>query len=195
MNWPQRLIVTGTDTGVGKTIVAAVLTKLLKATYFKPIQTGDDCDSKTVQRLTGCDYIEPVYRLKAPLSPLAAARLENKVIEFEKLQAPKIEPLVVEGAGGVLVPITKGKTMLGLFRQMDLPIIVVARGNLGTLNHTLLTVKTLQNQGLNVHSIVISGKHVDQNGQILEELAAIPVYHMPLVDLTQPLNVSLNRIN
>ncbi len=185
-NWPKQLIVTGTDTGIGKTIVAALLAKALNATYFKPIQTGDDCDSQTVSTLTGCRIIEPVYRLKAPLSPLAAMRLENKVIDFDKLHIPDAIPLIVEGAGGVMVPITEDKMMLDLFQDINIPIVVVARGQLGTLNHTLLTVNCLQKAGLSVHAIIISGKHYDNNGQLLQELTNIPVYHLPKLALNKP---------
>ena len=174
--------VTGTDTGVGKTLVSAVLVKLLEhknPLYLKPLQTGAliadgvraSEDITTVNQLTGQHFIEEescFELLDAPLAPFAAAKLENKTIDFDALTTwtkqhkSKDVPLIIEGAGGVMVPITKDKLMIDLMSACGLPVIVVARPSLGTINHTLLTLEALQRRMIPIAGFVISDNLGDE---------------------------------
>lgn len=150
----MRVFITGTDTGVGKTTVARYLCNLWKADYFKPIQTGLEKDSDQMPEET---FIHPeVYHFKAPLSPHAAASKEGKEINLQRIQIPQGDRLIVEGAGGVLVPLNKTHLMIDLIKHLGLPVIIVSRNQLGTINHTLLTLKALQD--VPVLGIVLSGE-------------------------------------
>jgi dethiobiotin synthetase len=161
-------VVTGTDTGIGKTVFAAALTGGLAAHYWKPVQSGlaDGADGDTVARLSGAprDHILPeAYRLTQPLSPHRAAEMDGVLIDQARLALPPHRPLVVEGAGGVLVPVTRGINFADVFAWWGLPVIVVARTGLGTINHTLLTVEALRARGVRVHGIAFVGDANDDN--------------------------------
>lgn len=154
------VFVTGTDTGVGKTLVSAWLTQGWKATYWKPIQSGfpPDDDADEVKRLTGCVTLPSVVRLRAPLSPHEAARREGRNIAVQDFSLPDIpDLLVVEGAGGVLVPLNDREMMVDLIVALGLPVVIAARGTLGTVNHTLLTLEALRARRVPVLGIVFSG--------------------------------------
>src|SRR3990167_2683622 len=134
--------ITGTDTGVGKTMVSAALLYILKGCYWKPIQTGiadESTDIETVRMLTGLSeqYFSPsVYCLQASLSPYHAAQHENRSIDLVQCNLPSNrEPLLIEGAGGVFTPINEQETMLDWIAQFKLPVIIVSRGTLVTINH------------------------------------------------------------
>lgn len=164
---PNGYFVTGTDTGVGKTVVAAILTLGLEAEYWKPVQSGVDgpaglsTDSECVARWTGlpAERLHPeAYRLALPASPHLSAAREGVRIRLARLNLPAIRrPLVVEGAGGVLVPLNGRKLMVDLMVQLRLPVIVVARASLGTINHTLLSLEALRARRLAVAGVVVNG--------------------------------------
>jgi dethiobiotin synthase len=166
-----RCFVTGTDTDVGKTVVAAGLVAgLLRSgptRYWKPIQSGieQSDDTTTVAALTGVDastFPAPVYRLRAPLSPHLAAAREARTIERAPLQeaARRVvaEPgsLVVEGAGGLLVPLAPGFLVADLVGQLGLPVVIVAHDRLGAINHTLLTVEACRRRGIAVLGVLLN---------------------------------------
>jgi len=163
------VFVTGTDTAVGKTLVTAAIARTLAANgarvaIFKPLQTGTidgDDDARDAARLSGCDAFTGVA-LADPLAPSVAAGLagvdicaESIVSRFREL-SDDYDAVVVEGAGGLLVPIDRDTTMAELARTLDLPVVVVARPALGTLNHTALTVEVARARGLRVEGVVIS---------------------------------------
>jgi dethiobiotin synthetase len=157
-----RYVVTGTDTGVGKTVVAAGIAGHLHAAYWKPVQAGldEETDSEAVRRLTqGRARVLPEgYRLVTPCSPHEAARIDGLRIDPAKLALPRgDEPLVVEGAGGALVPLSDDLLYADMFALWGLPVIVVARTTLGTINHSLLTVEALRARGVVVAGVVFSG--------------------------------------
>jgi dethiobiotin synthetase len=159
----RGFLITGTDTGVGKTVVAAGLAGHLRARYWKPIQAGldEESDSDTVRRLTaGRAHVLPEgYRLATPCSPHEAARLDGVWIEGASLPLPVGDgPLVVEGAGGVLVPINEATLAIDLFAGWGLPAILVARTALGTINHSLLSLEALRARDIEVAGIVFSGE-------------------------------------
>lgn len=155
-------VVTGTDTGIGKTIFSAALTGALQAHYWKPVQAGldDGADRDHVARLAGvpADHILPeAYRLNTPCSPHRAAEIDGVVIDLARLALPDARPLVVEGAGGALVPVTRGTTYADVFAWWNLPVIVLARTALGTINHSLLTFEALRARGVAIHGVAFVG--------------------------------------
>lgn len=160
----MRFTVTGTDTDVGKTVFSAALTGHLRALYWKPVQAGLEggSDRETVSRLSGlgpdCTLPE-AYRLNTPCSPHQAAAIDGVEIGMARLALPPVAgPLVVEGAGGVMVPIAPGKFMVDLFVLWGLPVVLAARTSLGTINHTLLSLEALRARGLTVHGVAFIGE-------------------------------------
>ena len=183
----QQFFVTGTDTDVGKTIACAWLCLKLQAAYWKPIQSGaDTClDTETVTTLTqgaGLPIIPSTYVFQAPFSPHLAAALEGQEVNLQTLALPTTDPLIVEGAGGVLVPLNHKKLMIDLIDQLKLPTIVVARTAVGTINHTLLTLEALRTRQIPVRGIILSGPENNDNLWSIETYGHVPVIgHLPLL--------------
>lgn len=169
----QQYIVTGIGTDVGKTVVSAILSEALKATYWKPIQAGDldNSDSIKVNKWTtdNVTVLEEKYRLKSPMSPHAAAKIDGIEIQIADIQKPEIEGnLILEGAGGLMVPINqKGDTYLDVFEQLKLPVIVVSRNYLGSINHTLMTIEMLQHREITIKGIIFSGASNEESESII----------------------------
>ncbi|WAT16700.1 dethiobiotin synthase [Aurantiacibacter sp. MUD11] len=155
-------IVTGTDTDVGKTVFAAGLAQALCAAYWKPAQAGleGETDSRAVARLAPAALVLPeAYRLETPCSPHEAARIDGVEIADDALTLPQSErPLVVEGAGGVLVPYREDLLAADLFARWNLPAIVVARTALGTISHTLMSLEALRARGIAVAGVAFIGE-------------------------------------
>lgn len=154
------LFITGIGTDVGKTVAAAVITKALEADYWKPAQCGDldNSDSIKIGRLTGLNTLPEAYRLQAPMSPHAAAELEGVELSIDDIELPKSDnTIVVEGAGGVMVPFNSKETYLDVMVKLNLPVVLVTRHYLGSINHTMLSWKVLREAGLNVVALVVSG--------------------------------------
>ena len=152
-------IVTGTDTGIGKTVFSAGLTARLKAVYWKPVQAGleVETDSQTVARLSGQPVLPEAYRLKLPASPHIAAAAEGVAIDDTVLTLPPQRPLVIEGAGGLMVPLNDPATWLDVFARWQVPVILCARTTLGTINHSLLSIAALRATGVPLHGVVFIG--------------------------------------
>ncbi len=175
----QGLIVTGTDTDVGKTVFAAALTGALGATYWKPIQCGlaDGGDSERVRALSGLppDRIHPeVYRLNMAASPHRAAEAEGVEISITKLELPKIEgPLVVEGAGGLMVPVNRQTLTIDVFASWRLPVVLVARTALGTINHSLLSIEALNGRNIPILGIAFVGDENPDTERTIAEMGNV----------------------
>ncbi len=158
----KRIFVTGISTDVGKTIASAILTEALEADYWKPIQAGDleHSDSHKIKELVSNKKTvihQNSYALKTPMSPHAAADIDGISIEIETINEPKTKNhLVIEGAGGLLVPINRQQTILDII-QPHYKVVVVARHYLGSINHSLLTIGWLQQRGFDI-SILFSGQ-------------------------------------
>jgi len=164
MNGP-RIIVTGTDTGVGKTVFAAGLTGALGASYWKPIQAGRDPDGGTdalrvaaLARLSPDRVLPEAYCLDTPCSPRLAAEIDGVTIEPERLVIPgRTGALVIEGAGGVHCPVTRTVTYADVFARWQAPVVLVARTALGTINHSLLSLEALRARRIPVIGIAFVG--------------------------------------
>lgn len=187
----RGVFVTGTDTGVGKTVVAACLVHRWRAEYWKPIQTGladEEGDSPTVARLAHPLHIHPpLYALAAPLSPEAAAARAAVSIDFDAFRLPAGDaPLVVEGAGGVLVPLGGGRSMADLIGRLGLPVVLVARSTLGTINHTLLSLEALAARDCRVMGVVLVGPDAAENAAAIARLGHARILgclpRLPVVD-------------
>lgn len=156
-------IVTATDTDVGKTVFAAALAQALHGYYWKPVQAGfsDGTDSETVARLSGLPperILPEAYRLRLPASPHLAAAAEDIKIDPDALQPPGCDaPLIIEGAGGVLVPLSKDRLFADVFARWGIPVILCARTRIGTINHCLLSIEALRARRIPVHGIAFIG--------------------------------------
>lgn len=170
------IVVTGTDTDVGKTVFAAALTGALGASYWKPVQAGTDdgTDRQRVARLAGIapERILPeAYALATPFSPHRAAEIDGVTIDLDRLTLPEVEgPLVVEGAGGVLVPIVGRTTFGDLFARWQRPVVLVARTALGTINHSLLSIEALRARGVPLIGIAFIGDSVPDSEETIVRL-------------------------
>ncbi len=177
----QGFFVTGTDTDVGKTLVSAWLMTHLDALYWKPVQAGSEpeTDSMTVRRLAGisADRILPeAYLLPEAIAPHEAARRAGVTIDMAKLEAPATDRLlIVEGAGGLLVPLTDTDYVIDLAAELHLPLILVARSTLGTINHTLLSIEALRRRGLPLAGVVINGPETPHNRAAIERYGEVNV--------------------
>jgi len=193
---PERFFITGTDTGIGKTTVAALLCAALDAIYWKPIQTGsrEGTDRRTVMRLAQLPSSRTVpenYIFSPPVSPHLAAQRAGVRIELRKIKMPLLparQNLIVEGAGGVLVPINDNQLMIDLMHQLKLPVLLVARTSLGTINHTLLSLAALRTARLRIQGVIMVG-----SPDRLENRRAIDHYgRAPVIGLV-PFLKTLNR--
>jgi dethiobiotin synthetase len=185
-------IVTGTDTDVGKTVFAAALTAHLDGWYWKPVQAGldDGGDAQRVARLSGLapDRILPeAYRLTTPCSPHRAAAIDGVELDFDRLALPEPRPLVVEGAGGVLVPLTDSVLMADLFADWALPAIIVARTTLGTINHTLLSIEALRARGIAIWGVAFVGEGNADSEQTICRIGKVRhLGRLPVLDPLEP---------
>jgi malonyl-CoA O-methyltransferase len=170
----RGVFVTGTDTDVGKTVVSAWLVRALDADYWKPVQAGLDgeTDSDVVLRLAGLAPARihaSAYRLEAPLSPHEAARREGVRIDLSRFELPASpRPIVVEGAGGLLVPLNDRALIADLIARLGLPAVLVARSTLGTINHTLLSLEALRARRIPCLGVVINGPPNAANRKAIE---------------------------
>jgi len=179
----QRYFITGTDTGVGKTVLSALLCAALDACYWKPIQTGTDegMDSRRVAELAELpeERIFPeVYRFRQPVSPHLAARWAGERIKLKNIEIPEAAPgaaLIIEGAGGVLVPMNEREFMVDLMRQFKMPVLLAARSTLGTINHTLLSLAALGRAEVEVAGVVMIGELNAHNREAIEEYGRVRV--------------------
>lgn len=176
----MSVVVTGTDTGIGKSVFAAALTGALCAAYWKPVQSGleEGEDSDTVALLSGASrdrIIPPAYRLRTPCSPHRAAEIDGVEISPDRLTVPATgEALVIEGAGGVLVPLTRDLLYADLFARWRLPTVLVARTALGTINHSLLSLEALRSRGVPLLGIAFVGDANEDSEATICALGSIP---------------------
>lgn len=188
-----RIIVTGTDTGIGKTVFAAGLTALLDGIYWKPVQSGieEETDSEIVARLVGLspDRVLPeAWRLKEPQSPHRAAECDGVEIDAEALDLPATgQPLVVEGAGGLMVPLNRRTLYIDVFARWAAPVALCARTGLGTINHTLLSIEALRRRSVPLLGVAFIGDEMTDTQRTIAEMGNVRVLgRLPRLDPLTP---------
>jgi dethiobiotin synthetase len=160
----RKLFVTGIGTDVGKTVVAAILTEALEADYWKPVQAGDldNSDTMKVKALVSNSntmFHSESYRLTEPMSPHAAAEIDKVSIDLNALEVPETNnTLIIEGAGGLMVPLNDDDLIIDLIARLDAEVILVSQNYLGSINHTILSIEVLQKRGLRVMGIIFNGE-------------------------------------
>ena len=175
----HQYIVAGISTEIGKTVVSAILCEALKADYWKPVQAGelDRTDTDKVRQWVSNPYSQfhpEAYRLKHPMSPHAAAALEGIRIDPQKLILPDTTwPLIVELAGGLMVPLTEDFLNIHLIQQLGLPVILVANYYLGSINHTLLSIEGLKQYDIPIKGIIFNGEKVETTFEVIQEYAKV----------------------
>ena len=168
-----KFIICGTDTDIGKTLISSFFVKGLNSFYWKPIQSGieSQTDSQTVEKLAQVSkekIIKEAYVFTKPLSPHWAAEIDQKTINFDTLRLPKVKgSLIVETAGGLMVPITRNFLQIDQIKQWNLPVILVCKSSLGTLNHTLLSIEALKRRNIEILGLVVNGEK-----QLIENVSA-----------------------
>ncbi len=187
---PQRYIVTGIGTDVGKTVVSAILTEKLQADYWKPIQAGLPKDADTVQSLISNNrsVIHPEkFVLQTPASPHDAARQDGVTITLPDLSLPETRNhLIIEGAGGIMVPLNEKITFLDVFKQWQLPVILVSRHYLGSINHTLMSIQVLQSENIPLKGIVFVGDENPATENVILEMTQVK--YLGRIDYFESLN-------
>jgi len=182
------IVVTGTDTDVGKTVFAAALTNAMNAYYWKPVQAGldDGGDARLVERLgvPAARILPNAYALNTPCSPHRAAEIDGIEIDPYTLQPPTVEgSLIVEGAGGALVPVTRSRVFADLFAQWQAPVVVVARTTLGTINHSLLTIEALRTRGVPIMGVAFVGDAVPYSEKTICDMGGVRrLGRLPMLD-------------
>jgi dethiobiotin synthetase len=179
----KSIFVTGTDTNVGKTVLSALLVAALDATYWKPIQTGacEGTDRQAVMNYAGIPEertLPESYCFDPPVSPHLAAAAAGVKIDLARIQAPEFaagKRIIVEGAGGILVPVNDSEFMLDLARMLAVPVLIASRTTLGTINHTALTARAVKCAGIAVTGVVMIGDRSRENERSIEQFAAVPI--------------------
>jgi dethiobiotin synthetase len=182
-SFPQQIFVTGTDTNVGKTVVSAILTLGLGAAYWKPIQSGLEptTDTDYVQRVTQLDsshFLSERFLLPEPLSPHASAAIAGIQLHLSDFQLPlgyEKPHLIIEGAGGLLVPLNQQDLMIDLIQLLNLPVCLVARSSLGTINHTLLSIQALRQAEIPILGVILNGTKNQINREAIAHYGKVAI--------------------
>jgi dethiobiotin synthetase len=197
----MNYFITAIDTNIGKTLISSVLVQKLGFDYWKPIQSGleSPTDTETVQSLvkrTDVTFHTERFRLNQPLSPHNAAELDNISIKLTDFNLPTNRNLIIEGAGGVMVPLNyEGDTMLDLMRTFPCEIIIVSKNYLGSINHTLMTCNVLKNAGLTVKGLIFSGERNKSSEKVIQIVSNLPIlgYIPTLTDINKEVIDQLSR--
>ncbi len=177
----KKYFVTGIGTDVGKTVVAAMLTEALEADYWKPVQAGDlhNSDTIKVQNLisnTTTKFHQEAYALNEPMSPHAAARIDGIKVMLDEIKTPETSNnLIVEGAGGLMVPLNDEDLIIDLIKHLSLEVILVSQNYLGSINHTILSIDALVNRGIPVKGIVFNGPENKETESFILNYSNLPV--------------------
>jgi dethiobiotin synthetase len=192
----QQYFITGIGTGIGKTITSAIITEKLKADYWKPIQSGDlaQSDSMTIESLISNNQTvihRETYRLTQPLSPHLSAKIDGIEIELNNFQLPKTNNnLIVEGAGGLMVPLNGKELILDLIKHLNIEVILISQHYLGSINHTLLTINTLNQHNIVIKGIIFNGEeNFESQSYILNYTGVKHLGNIPTLKNIDKLNV------
>jgi dethiobiotin synthetase len=175
----HTLFVTGIGTEVGKTIISSVLVQALNADYWKPVQAGDldDTDSHKIERYSDAAKIHPEgFRLNTPMSPHAAAAIDGIEISLDDFHIPETDNhLIIEGAGGLYVPLNDKDCVIDLLAKMQIPVVLVSRNYLGSINHTLLSINALKERNVPIFGVIFNGKSTPTTEEIIERMTGVKV--------------------
>lgn len=181
----KGFFITGTDTNVGKTFFSSILIQKFNYDYWKPIQTGKNLENDTLHIEKNTKTIKnrfhkPIYSFIKPLSPHLASNYEKKSINMKKIKKPRSHrPLIIEGVGGILVPLNKKDLLINLIKKFKFPVIVVSKSILGTINHTLMTLEILKKSKINIFGVILNKvknkKEGDENAKSIEKFGNIKV--------------------
>jgi dethiobiotin synthase len=194
MSYPERLFVTGTDSEIGKTVVSSILVAGLEASYWKPVQAGKEpiTDTEFVKEHTGLPgnhFYSETYQLSSPISPYAAAEIDGFEIDLSRFKTPKYYQghLIVEGTGGLIVPLNREKFIIDLIQELHLPVLLVGKTDLGTLNHTLLSLEALRARHIQVWGVVLVGEKNHSNEEAIIRYGNIDrLFHLGILDNFNP---------
>ncbi len=177
----KNIIILGTDTDIGKTFISALLCRKFKLSYFKPIQCGQPKDRDYIEKFSPkTPIINSHFEFTHPMSPDQASKLESKKIHLDQLPAPTENSILIELAGGLMVPLNPRKTQLDLLKKWHPPCLLVTSSRLGTLNHTLMTAKILQDNHIACRGLILNGPPHPENTQSLKEHSPFPIIeHIP----------------
>jgi dethiobiotin synthetase len=171
--------ITGIGTDIGKTVISAILVEKLNAEYWKPIQAGNlnNSDSIFIKNQTNCKTIHSErFQLTQPMSPHAAAKIDNIKIQLSDFEIPlTTNPLIIEGAGGLMVPINENELVLDLIKYLDIKVIIISKNYLGSINHSLLTIEVLQKNNIKIKGLIFNGDSNPETEHIIQKLSDIPI--------------------
>ena len=193
----HKFIICGTDTDVGKTLISAFFVRGLQSFYWKPIQSGieTETDSQSILRLTGIQkekILKEAYIFNKPVSPHWAAEIDGKKVDLNLLNLPLIHStLIVETAGGLMVPITRNFLQIDQIQKWNLPVIIVCRSSLGTLNHTLLSIEALKKRNIKILGLIVNGEKHRDNPKTLHEFSKLPI----IAEFPKLINVDKNNLD
>ena len=192
-----KFIICGTDTDIGKTLISTFLVRGLNSFYWKPIQSGigTETDSEFVYRLSRVNknkILKEAYKFTEPVSPHWAAEIDKNLIQKKFLNLPEVSSnLIVETAGGLMVPLTRDFLQIDQIKIWELPVIIVCRSSLGTLNHTLLSIEALRKRNIKILGLIINGKKHLDNPKTLREFSGIPIIaEFPYLE-----NINVNQLD
>ena len=177
----KKFFITGTDTSVGKTLFCSILMDKFLYDYWKPIQTGNKNDNDTIYIKKICKipsnrFYKPAFSFRKSLSPHQAAKYENVSINLNNIKKPITNnPLIIEGIGGILVPLNNKNLIIDLIKKLKFPVIIVSRSTLGTINHTLMTIKILRQNKIKIYGVVLNGVMNKKNAQSIEHFGKVKV--------------------
>jgi dethiobiotin synthetase len=191
----KSYFVTGIGTDVGKTIASAVLCELLQADYWKPIQSGSETDKSQIKNLVNSPITihKEKFHLTQPLSPHAAANIDKVQIELKDFSLPDYnENLIIEGAGGLLVPINnQGITIANLINHLNQEVILISRNYLGSINHTLLTIEAVKSRNISIKGIIYIGEELPQTEEIINQVSSVnTLFRIPHFELLNKESIS-----
>lgn len=184
----KPIFITGIGTGIGKTIVSAILVEKLKADYWKPIQSGDldNSDTAQVRSLVSnkiSKFHAESYRLTQPFSPHKSAAIDGIKIELDQIIPPETDnQLIIEGAGGLMVPLNEHDLMIDLIQKLDADVILVSKNYLGSINHTLMSAEVLSNRNINISKLIFSGERDPSSEEIISRHLKKEIIHIPMLN-------------
>jgi len=192
----EGYFITGIDTEIGKTLVSAMLTQLFQADYWKPLQSRDLHYTDTDKVKEWVDFPNPVfhpegYRLNQPMSPHASAAADGVYIKLADFKIPETSnTLIIEGAGGLLVPLNDEETMIDLIAKIGLPVVLVSKHRLGNINHTLLSIEALKNRNIPICGILFNGEEIPGTSSIIEKISGVKILGtIPTLDKVDQENI------